>query len=520
MVTQGRKPKRRRRALVWPLIVLASVLLIFSITANWVQSALLDTNQVVGTTDEILKDEDVQQQLSTFAVNQLYANVDVQGQIAEKLPSSAQALAAPIAALSRGAATNVAENALSSPEVQGLVTTAVGGAHAQFVSLIRDKSAYISTTTNGEVTLEYGSVVADLATRLGVDPATISNIQGVVQEYTTDLKQRLTTVQAQIKSVRAALAQAQGGELSPEVKQEIRTLHQNAVDLRATIADLQTKIKGVLDKVPSALQSRLSDLDARLSDLDVRLAAMEQRTGAVLIDPSQANAQRLDAPLASLQARVDTALGLQAVQSPGELVVMKSSQLSGVQTIVGVLRNLGIVLPLLVLLLYVGAIYLAKGWRRQALIRAGAGILGATLLLLLVTRLIGHAVVNSEAVTETAKPAISSVWGILSDGLRERARFVLVIGLAFIGGGILAGPGPHATAVRRFLAPYMRDQPVAVYAVVAALFLLWLAFIPGINNIGQVLAILILVVLAVVGVEILRRQTAQEFPPADPGPTG
>jgi hypothetical protein len=34
--------------------------------------------------------------------------------------------------------------------------------------------------------------------------------------------------------------------------------------------------------------------------------------------------------------------------------------------------------------------------------------------------------------------------------------------------------------VRRFLAPYLRDHPVAVYAVVAAAFLLWLSFIPGI----------------------------------------
>jgi hypothetical protein len=205
------------------------------------------------------------------------------------------------------------------------------------------------------------------------------------------------------------------------------------------------------------------------------------------------------------------------VQSPGELVVMKSSQLSGVQTLVRVLRNLGFVLPLLVLLLYVGAIYLAKGWRRQALIAAGGGILGATLLLLLATRLIGHAVVDSEAVSETVKPAISSVWDILAAGLRERARFILVIGLAFVGGGILAGPGPRATAVRRFLAPSLRDQPVAVYAVIAALFLLWLAFIPGINDLGQVLAIVALAVLAIVGVEILRRQTAREFPPGSDG---
>ena len=88
-----------------------------------------------------------------------------------------------------------------------------------------------------------------------------------------------------------------------------------------------------------------------------------------------------------------------------------------------------------------------------------------------------------------------------------------MIGLAFIGGGLVAGPGRHEVAVRRFLAPYLRDHPVAVYAVVAVLFLLWLSFIPGINHLGQVLVIVVLAALAVVGVEILRRQTAREFPP-------
>ena len=55
--------------------------------------------------------------------------------------------------------------------------------------------------------------------------------------------------------------------------------------------------------------------------------------------------------------------------------MIKSDQLDGVQTAARALRNLGFVLPLLVLLLYVGALYLAQGWRRRALIAAGGGIL-------------------------------------------------------------------------------------------------------------------------------------------------
>ena len=47
----------------------------------------------------------------------------------------------------------------------------------------------------------------------------------------------------------------------------------------------------------------------------------------------------------------------------------------------------------------------------------------------------------------------------------------------------------------------------------AVLFLIWLPFTPAINNLGQVLVIVALAVLAIVGIELLRRQTAEEFPP-------
>ena len=106
-MNESSQPKRHHGALVWTLIVLASVLLIVSVTANYVQRAALDTNQVADTTDQILADEDVQQALSIYLVDQVYASVDVQGQIAQKLPSGAKALAAPVAAASRQLALNV-----------------------------------------------------------------------------------------------------------------------------------------------------------------------------------------------------------------------------------------------------------------------------------------------------------------------------------------------------------------------------------------------------------------------------
>jgi hypothetical protein len=491
--------------------VLASLVLVISIIANWVQRAVLDTNQIKNTTEQILADQDVQQALAIYTVDQLYANVDVQGQIEKELPSAAKPLALPVSAATRQLATAAAERALASPQVQNLVSAAIAGAQQQFVSLIRDKNDFVSTT-GGNVTLNYGSVIADLATRLGVNPETISKLQGLVQSFTEDLRQRLTTAQARIKSVRSTLSQIQAGKLSPTLKQRLEALHESAAAVEAKIASLEQAITGVKGQVPAQLRGRLSGLQGRLADAETRATALKQRTAAVLKDPSQVNVRRLDTSLASAESRFDDLLNRQVIQTPGQLVLMRSDQLSGIQTLFGLLRNLGIVLPVLAVLLYLGALLMAIGWRREALIAAGGGIVVATVLILLLRRLIGNGV-DSVAASDTVKPAITSVWDILSAGLRQRALSVLAIGVAFIAGGVLAGPGRREVAVRRFLAPYLRDHPVAVYAVVAVGFLLWLSFIPGINNLGQVIVIIVLAALAVFGIEILRRQAAREFPP-------
>ena len=494
---------------MWTLIALASLLLVFSITANWVQRSALNTDEVAASTDAIVEDDDVQEQLSIFLVDQLYANVDVQAQIEQQLPASVEPLAAPIGAAARQLATEIARRALASPEFQDLISGSIRRAHGRFVSLIRDEGTYVSTTGGG-VTIDYGSAVADLAIRLGLDPGLVSEVQSVVQDLSSDLREGLSEARIQIDSLRTSLEEEGAGELSSELRQGLAALNANAAGLQSSLAGLEDKIEGIEDQAPDQLRGKLSDLEGLLAGLEAQLSGLEQRSDAALDDPSQANVDALDDSLATLETRVTTLLDRQVVQNPGEFVVIESDQLDGVQSLVQALRNLGFVLPLLVLLLYAAALYLAKGWRREALIRAGGGILAATLFALLARRLIGSEV-TSLAGSEAVEPAVASVWDILTGGLRERALFVLVIGLGFVAGGLLAGPGRHATAVRRFLAPYLRDHPVAVYSVVAGLFLLWLAFIPGIDNLGQVLVIVLLAALAAVGVEVLRRQTAREF---------
>ena len=312
--------------------------------------------------------------------------------------------------------------------------------------------------------------------------------------------------------------QVQQGTLSPQLQQDLQKLQTQLSNLQKQLAGVQKTVTKAESKAPAAVKSRLADLDARVSDLDARLTDRGQDISAVLEDPSQANVQQLDTALTTLDQRVTDLLNRPVVQNPGQLVVVKSDQLDAVMSALRTLRNLGIVLPLLALVLYLGALYFAHGWRRQAMIAIGGGILITTLLVIVVRRATGGAVADSVAASENVRPAVRSTWNIVSEGLRERAIFSLVIGVVFIFAGLIAGPARWAVATRRWLAPHLRDQPVLVYAVVAVLFLLWLTLIPGINNWGHVVVVLALAALAVVGVEALRRQTAQEFPARSASP--
>ena len=303
---------------MWSLIVLASVLLIVSMNANWVQREALDTDQVVDTTDEVLADQDVQEALSIYLVDQLYANVDVQGQIEQELPSSAKALSAPVAAAARQLALNVSEKALASPRVQALASNAVRAAHEQFVKLIKDKGNYVSTT-GGDVTLEYGSLIADLAARLGVDPATISNIQGIVQDLSKNLKQGLTAAQDQIKSVRAELAQVQGGSLSPQLQQDLQTLQTKLGELQTKLASLDKKVKSAEGKAPPSSRAAWpSSTPGCPTRQPADRAPGSDRRRAQGSQPGER-------PAARRLARLDRGTGHRAARSPGRAEPRASS---------------------------------------------------------------------------------------------------------------------------------------------------------------------------------------------------
>jgi Short C-terminal domain len=91
-----------------------------------------------------------------------------------------------------------------------------------------------------------------------------------------------------------------------------------------------------------------------------------------------------------------------------------------------------------------------------------------------------------------------------------------VYGLVFVVAAWLAGRTRPAIAIRKALAPSLRDSPAVAYIVVGgalALVVLW-GPTPAFRNIWW---ILVFAGLLALGVTMLRRETAIEFPDIEPG---
>jgi hypothetical protein len=246
----------------------------------------------------------------------------------------------------------------------------------------------------------------------------------------------------------------------------------------------------------------------------------EGKSGAVT---SSGNAVILD--LRVLVTNLAARLGLPRSVSDkippgaGRIKVMSSSDVSTVKNSATAVRALAVVLPALAIAMFALAVYLARGRRRQTLLFAGIDLIAAGLVVLLARRAIGGYVADSLTSTAAVKPAADAAWSIATQMLRDVAQASVVIGIPVVAAAWLAGPRGPAVALRRALAPTLRDRPGVSYGALALLLLLVIAWGP-IPATRMVLPVLVMIGLAAAGLEVLRRQTAAEFPASAMGSTG
>ncbi len=153
------------------LLAAGAILTVLAVFAVWTDRQALDTEEWVQTSGELLEDEAIKSAVADYLVEELFNNVDVGAALAEQLPLRAKPLAGPAAGLLRTAATEAANKALDTPQLQSAWETANRDAHELLVRLIENEGEFVNTD-NGNVTLELRPLAAAVSQRIGIGDGT------------------------------------------------------------------------------------------------------------------------------------------------------------------------------------------------------------------------------------------------------------------------------------------------------------------------------------------------------------
>ena len=197
----------------------------------------------------------------------------------------------------------------------------------------------------------------------------------------------------------------------------------------------------------------------------------------------------------------------------GRIEILRSDELDTAQDAFRLLNTLAWVLPLLTLAAFALAAWLS-GDRRRAMRRIGITLLVVGLVGLVAANVVGTYVVDSLVAATENRTVAGNAWDILAELLRSTFRWLVGGGVLFLVAAWLAGPGRRAVAVRRILAPALRER-VWAYAALGV-FALLLIFTGPAGDFARYLAVLTLVTLGAVWIEQMRTQTLRDFPDASP----
>ncbi len=197
----------------------------------------------------------------------------------------------------------------------------------------------------------------------------------------------------------------------------------------------------------------------------------------------------------------------------GLITIMEADQLQTAQDVTRILKVLGLWLWLVPIALWAIALWIARGRRRSILQMVAFSAIITGLIVLVVRRVAGSIVVDKLTDVESVEAAANNAWNILTEQLRDGGLTLVGIGVVLLVGLWLAGTSQWATDARRWLAPYLERAEIA-FGAAAALLALLVWWGPTIQLQRWQFVLAVAVVLAL-GVEVLRRQTAREFPAAN-----
>ncbi len=198
----------------------------------------------------------------------------------------------------------------------------------------------------------------------------------------------------------------------------------------------------------------------------------------------------------------------------GNIQVLSSDDLGLAQTVAKLIDGIALLTTLLVLAMFALAIYLAAGYRWIAVLGVGIGLIAASAVVLILRSVGGNVVVDQLAAADV-RPAADQAWSVGTSLLKSIALSTIQYGVFFMLAAWLASPARSALAVRRFLAPVLREYPAAVAGVLGLVAFIWV--VSGADSTRQLLLRLGLVAMAAAGVVALRKRAIEEVPDATLG---
>jgi hypothetical protein len=154
----------------------------------WAERQLLDTDQWVDTSDELLENEPIRTALGLWIVDQLYDSEEVQAQIEEVLPPRLDPLAGPAAAGLKEVARRNAPRLLGNALALKAWREANEAAHSELVALVEGR-------TGQNLTLDLGTLFQQIAEGTGLPPSAVDRLPPEVRELQIASGDNLRTAQ-------------------------------------------------------------------------------------------------------------------------------------------------------------------------------------------------------------------------------------------------------------------------------------------------------------------------------------
>jgi hypothetical protein len=183
------------------LIIVGSVLAFLSVFAIWVERQALNTDDWVHTSDKLIANDKIRSALANYLVEQIYDNVNVEKELEGILPGETKQLAGPVSGGIRSVAGTGAEKLLETSTAQGLWEDANRAAHEQLIAVVENKKEAVETS-EGNVTLNLGSLVTNLANQVGIGANLAEKLPPDAGQVTILRSDQLKTAQNVVKAVK------------------------------------------------------------------------------------------------------------------------------------------------------------------------------------------------------------------------------------------------------------------------------------------------------------------------------